>query len=178
MIHYHPFLSRSFPHGSSSRSSPVRSTPQGLVWLLKHLPPQVVSTTTSPRRTTLRSHRLYFQGNSARAASTILVRVRQLLPEINDAQIMGILASLLFSQETEASADQPEMYHSGTEVLDDAHHCFDQTFGNPIAWFSHWSTGTLVAWFSQERESSNEVQLIEARKLRRNPESQEFLKLQ
>ena len=35
--------------------------------------------------------------------------------EINDAQIKGMLVSPLFSQETEASADQPEIYHSGTE---------------------------------------------------------------
>ena len=35
--------------------------------------------------------------------------------EINDAQIMELLASPLFSQETEASADQPEIYHSGRE---------------------------------------------------------------
>ena len=33
--------------------------------------------------------------------------------EINDAQIIDMLASPLFSPETEATADQPEMFHSG-----------------------------------------------------------------
>ena len=35
--------------------------------------------------------------------------------EINDAKIMEMLASPLFSQQEKASADQPEIYRSGRE---------------------------------------------------------------
>ena len=78
-------------------------------------------------------------------------------PEINDAQIIGMLASPLFSKEREASADPPGNYHSGKENSGQSPSSFRSNSGNPMEWFSHRSTGKSVAMFSQERDSSSET---------------------
>ena len=99
--------------------------------------------------------------------------------EINDARIMGMLASPLFSQETEASADQPEIYHSGREK-----------FGTtliivPIKHFviqyrvSH--TGARVnLWrcFHKEESPAMKFNQLKQENVVENPKSQEFLKVQ
>ena len=139
----------------------------GLAAFLNHLPPRnmrplirhksatknrshtiIVGEKTSSFACSASTHNSYEDGATTPVES-----------EINDAQIIGMLASPLFIHEREASADQPRIYHSRRENSGQSSSSFRSNIGNPMTWFSHWSTGKPVALFLQEREreSSSEV---------------------
>ena len=87
--------------------------------------------------------------------------------EINDAEIVGLLASPLSTQEREASADEPRICHS--ESADESRICHSDRensgqrsssvrsgIGKPMPVLSHWGMGKSIAVFSHERKSGSE----------------------
>ena len=65
------------------------------------------------------------------------LRLSLLEPDLDDEQMRNLLASPLYLQEREASADRSRVYHSFRENSMSSSSHFRESAGNPAAVFSH-----------------------------------------
>ena len=98
-----------------------------------------------------------FQGGSACSASTCNSRddmaTTPVELEINQAQIMGMLASPLHAQEREASADPSRIYHCDRENSVQGSSLSRSSTGKPVAVFSHnWKSSR---WSFSDKEGED-----------------------
>ena len=83
---------------------------------------------------------IFFQRSTNRASTcnsgedTVAIPIDS---EVADAQIVGMLASPLYTQEREASADPSRAYHSNRENSVSNSSFFDKSAGKPAPEFSH-----------------------------------------
>ena len=106
-----------------------------------------MSPTTSPTRSTLRSHRHLFSRGLCLCCVDNSCGGDAITPvqsEINDAQIMEMLASPLFSQQEKASADQPEIYRSRREKFWTTLIFVPIKQWDPLAWFHTGARVTVI----------------------------------
>ena len=94
--------------------------------------------------------------------------------DINDAQVTGLLASPLFSQEREASADHLKVITLEEKILDKAHNRSNQTLGNQWRASSTGAQGNPSHCFHKKKFIS-EVQSNEERFCAGSPEAQKLL---